>query len=172
MKHPEIKAFEDCKRPALVRMNIEGKASFAFLAVGGNSFLPAFVLVDGQWRVHNLANDWGIKDEFEGATVIDFGNAFEIRPDYSAFCQIDKGELFQTPGTIIRAGDAILLAAHGAQGFRDPVQYLEIKTGRTSGQPGGAKGAFSSWSLFISPDEDKALFSVTVQLPSAGKSNA
>ena len=47
MKHPEIKTFESCKRPALVRMNIAGGAGFAFLAVGGNSFVPAFVLMSG-----------------------------------------------------------------------------------------------------------------------------
>jgi hypothetical protein len=165
MVHPEIKAFENCQRPSLVRMNIGGSASFTFLGLERTAFLPAFTLgTDGRWQVHNLSNDWGILSEFENATVVDFGNKFEIRPDYSASCQIKTGELFHTSGAVIRTGDQFLLAAHAPKNFRDPIVYLELGTGRYSGEPGGQKVAFSSWSLHTSPEAEKALFSF-VALP-------
>jgi hypothetical protein len=139
-------------------MQIAGASCFAFLGLHKTAFFPAFALMPtGRWEVQNLSASHGLMPEYEGVSALDFGGQFEIKINYSGECNLDKGSLFRSPGAIIRTKDSILLAASAARGWRDPVQYLDLKTGVQQGEPGGMRAAFADWSVFLSPGDDRPL---------------
>src|SRR5258708_3465651 len=140
---PSVKFLEHCQPLALVRMQIDQNSCFAFLAAHKNAFIPAFAFMpSGRWEVLNLSSGHGFLHSFEGAAAVDFCKDFEIQIDYADHCEIDKGPLFRSPGAIICTSETTLLAACGATGWRDGVQYLDLKSGETSSEPGGSRVAF------------------------------
>lgn len=159
MTTPSIKFLEHCQAPTFVRMQIEGASCFAFLGLHKTAFIPAFALMPNErWEVQNLSSSQGFMPTYEGVTALDFGSPFNILINYSGECDLDKGSLFRSPGAIIRTKDAMLLASFAPAGWRDPIQYLDLKTGEMHGEPGGMRAAFADWSLLQSPDDERPLF--------------
>ena len=97
----------------------------------------------------------------ESVAALDFGNDFVVQPSYTAACEIDQGGLFRTPGAIVRTSDADYLVA-SASGWRD-LFYCNIQTGVRGGEPGRARVAFASWSLYASGDDEAALIACNVK---------
>jgi hypothetical protein len=160
-----IKHLEKCDQPSLVRMQIANAARFVFLGKHKTAFIPAVALMDGRWEIKNLSSSHGFMPEYEGASAVDFGSKFDIRINYSGDCALDNGPLFRSPGAIVCTEDAMILVTLGAQGWRDPVQYLDLKTGEHRGEPGGVRAAFAEWSLFLSSDDKQPLFKSVAQPP-------
>ena len=92
-----------------------------------------------------------------GVSACRLRQTIHIKINYSVHCHLDKGALFRSPGAVIRTEDAMLLAAL-APGWKDPIQYLDLKTGEHRGEPAGVRAAFADWSLFQSIDDKEALF--------------
>ena len=152
MAAPGVKHLEQCSPENLVKMNIERKARFALLGKPGNAFIPAYVLFENRCELVNLADGFGgFTGEYDGAFAVDFGSDFILKPSYSD-CEIGRGDLFNTPGAIIRTVDADYLVGF-ASGARGPI-YRDMKTGSRIGEPGGPRVAFAAWSLFT-PEDDK-----------------
>ena len=161
MAAPIVTFLERCMAPRLIRMSIEGVARFVLLGRQANAFIPAYVLFEDRCELFNLSGEVGLLSQYDGAAVLDFGSDFTIRPSYSAFCEIDKGDLFRTAGAIVRTEDADFLVAT-ANWRRDPV-YCNIKTGDHKGEPGGARVAFAYWTMFTADDEKSPIVQVNVQ---------
>jgi hypothetical protein len=145
-------------------MNIEGVAQFAFLGKHTNAFAPAFVLAKNGCQAINMSSDMGfLLHPYEGAAALDFGNEFRLKLSYTANCEFGKGDLFRTPGAIVRAEDTDYLVAVGS-GWRDPF-YYNLQTGDRKSEPGGARVAFASWALFTEDDQKSPLFEMNARKP-------
>jgi hypothetical protein len=164
-----VKHLEHCPAGHLVKMNFAGKARFALLGKAGNAFHPAYALFENRCEIFNLANDWGVAPEYDGAVVLDFGSKFLIKPLFDD-CEIDKGVLFETAGALVRTETADFLIGAGA-GLRDQV-YLNFKTGDSSGRRGGARVAFSAWEIYLPDDSNKPVFKIAVRVADHGIAQA
>lgn len=160
---PIVKLLENCAPPCLVKMNVEGVARFAFLGKRGNAFFPAFVLAETGWEALNLSSDMGFfMHPYDVASALDFGNDFHLKPSYAGNCEIDKGDLFRTPGAIVRAGDDRDYLVAVGSGWKNPFFY-SLKTGDFRAEPGGPRVAFASWVLFTEDDQKRPLLEMNVQ---------
>jgi hypothetical protein len=144
-------------------MNVDGSARFAFLGKRSNALIPAFVLFETRCERFNLSSEVGFLHQYEGAATLDFGKEFALKPSYKAACEIDNGDLFRTPGAIVRTEGADYLVAT-ASGWRDP-SYYDLKTGDHRSEPGGPRVAFASWTLFTAEDEKMPLIELNARQP-------
>lgn len=160
MAVPTVKFLEQCLPPSLVRISIDGVVRFAFLGKHSNALIPAFTLFETRCERFNLSGPVGLLPQYEGAAALDFGKEYTLKPSYAGACEIDKGDLFRTPGAVVRASDADYLVAF-ASGWRD-LCYYDLKTGDNRAEPGGPRVAFASWDLFTK-DDDKPLVKLDVR---------
>jgi hypothetical protein len=156
-----VKLLEECSPPSLVRMNIDGVARFAILGKHSNAFIPALAVIESQCELFNLSGEFGFSHQYDGVAALDFGSDFILKPSYAAACEIDKGELFQTPGAVVRTKDSDYLVA--AAPWRRGPAYCDIKTGDCKGEQGGARVAFAAWALFTPDDQKRPLIELNLR---------
>ena len=159
MAGPIVKHVDQCSPENLVKMNIERRPRFALLGMRSNAFIPVYALFESRCEIINLSDGFGgFASEYDGAFALDFGPNFIVKPSY-ADCEIGNGDLFMTPGAIVRTADADYLVASGLR----TLVYRDMKTGGHTGQPGGPRVAFASWSLFTPEDDKIPLIEMTVR---------
>jgi hypothetical protein len=148
--NPKVRYLEQCSRPTLIKMGMEGSPEMAILPTAGseNSYWQAIVL--STCELLTLSDEHALLPEFDDAPVLDFGAIFSIEPEYGGYCVFGGGSLFRVPGTLIRCSDDtydLVISRKNSESFG----YLSLPSMQVRpSERGGAQVAFASWSIWLS----------------------
>jgi hypothetical protein len=143
----------DCKSRDLIRLNIEGVTRWAIVAQNSQNFRPVAILSgkDAPFVV-NVDNDFGVKPEFEKA-VLGYGRDYTLTPDHAGPCEVVEGPLLGVKGSVILTDTDFYLGLDFPERGSRPV-FLNLMTGKLSGEPGGGRATFKIWTLWHLSLED------------------